>query len=143
MRICLDPWPAMVRRMNGLLNKKLSELTSVEVLIYYNHLQDLEISVCRKRKCNTFKQLTNQDSEVEKTHHMKHGKLLLPNGHVLQTRSSYWILSLSCPQCLKGILFHVDSLNLRGLRIQEAFRLPRGPTLRQTAGNTQHGPHKI
>lgn len=35
----------MVQRMNGLLNKKLSELTSVEVLIYYNYLQVLEISI--------------------------------------------------------------------------------------------------
>lgn len=35
----------MVQWMNGLVNKKLSELTSVEVLIYYNHLQVLEISI--------------------------------------------------------------------------------------------------
>ena len=80
--------------MDGLLNKKLCELTSVEVLTYYNHCKSLRlVFTARNHKCNTFNN-TNQDSKVEKTHHMKHGKLLPPKGHVLQTRSSYWTLSL-------------------------------------------------
>lgn len=41
--------------MDGLLNKKLCELTSVEVLIYYNHCKSLRlVFTAGNHKCNTF-----------------------------------------------------------------------------------------